>query len=315
MKIKRPFIPFGMLFGIIFSIIATSLVSLALSAEIQQSPQSFDTPEAAMTALIDAADHNDSAALTRLLGPGSEDIASTGSATEDKDRREEFARLAHEKSHLNLDASNPNRATFTVGNQESPFPVPLIHKNGKWMFDTATGRVEILAHRIGRNELDTMQACRGYVEAQLQYADKDHSGDGFLEYAQRLMSNPGKQDGLYWEGPAGSLIPKSFAEAAANYPEGSTKQTPYHGYYFHVLRSQGPDAQGGAFNYVVKGNMIGGFALVAWPAQYGVTGIMTFTVNHLGVVYEKDLGPNSAAIARQLPTFNPDKTWHPVDLE
>jgi hypothetical protein len=311
MKIQHPFIPFGILFGIM----ATGLVSLGLSAAIQQSPQSFDTPEAAMTALIDAADHNDSAALIKLLGPGSEDIASTGSTTEDKDRREEFVRLAHEKSHLNLDPANPNRATFTVGNQDSPFPVPLIHKNGKWMFDSATGRVEILAHRIGRNELDTMQACRGYVEAQLQYADKDHSGDGFLEYAQRLLSTPGKQDGLYWEGPSGSLIPKSFAEAAANYPEGPTKQTPYHGYYFHVLRSQGPDAQGGAFNYVVKGNMIGGFALVAWPAQYGVTGIMTFTVNHLGIVYEKDLGPNSAAIARQMPTFNPDKTWHQVDLE
>jgi hypothetical protein len=314
MNTKRSFI----LFGIVATSLVTGLVSIGLSAAIPQSPQSpqsFDTPEAAMAAMIDAADHNDSEALIKLLGPGSEDIASAGSVTEDKDRREEFARLAHEKSRVNLDPANPNRATFTVGNQESPFPVPLINKNGKWIFDTATGRVEILAHRIGRNELDTVQACRGYVEAQLQYADKDHSGDGFLEYAQRLLSNPGKQDGLYWEGTPGSLIPKSFAEAAANYPEGPTKQTPYHGYYFHVLRSQGPDAQGGALNYVVKGDMIGGFALVAWPAQYGVTGIMTFTVNHLGIVYEKDLGPNSATIARQMPSFNPDKTWHHVDLE
>lgn len=307
MKMQRSFILFG--------ILVTSLLSLGLSAAIQQSSQSFDTPEAAMAAMIDAADRNDGAAIVKLLGPGSEDIASTGSATEDKDNRAEFTRLAQERSRLSLDPANPNRATFTFGNQESPFPIPLMNKNGRWMFDTAKGRVEILAHRIGRNELDTVQACRGFVEAQLQYADKDHSGDGILEYAQRLLSNPGKQDGLYWEGAPGSLIPKSFAEAAANYPEGPTKQTPYHGYYFHVLRSQGPDAQGGVFNYVVKGDMIGGFALVAWPAQYGVTGIMTFTVNHLGIVYEKDLGPNSATIARQMPTFNPDKTWHRVDLE
>ena len=307
MKLKYSFILFGF--------VATSFLSLGLSAAIQQTPKSFDTPEAAMAAIIDAANQNDSSALIKLLGPGSDDIVSTGSAAEDKDRREEFVRLAHEKSRLNVDPANPNRATFTVGTQETPFPVPLLNKNGKWMFDTAAGRVEILAHRIGRNELDTVQACRGYVEAQLQYADKDHSGNGFLEYAQRLQSTPGKQDGLYWEGTSGSLIPKSFAEAAANYPEGPTKQTPYHGYYFHVLRSQGPEAQGGEFNYVVKGNMIGGFALVAWPAQYGVTGIMTFTVNHLGIVYEKDLGPNSASIARAMPSFNPDKTWHRVDLE
>jgi hypothetical protein len=311
MRIQHSFIRFGILFGVA----ATGLISLGLSAATQQSPQSFDTPQAAMAAMIDAASQNDSTALIKLLGPGSDDIVSTGAVAEDKDRREEFVRLAHEKSSVNVDPTNPNRATFTVGNQDSPFPVPLINKNGKWMFDTATGRVEILAHRIGRNELDTVQACRGYVEAQLQYADKDHSGNGFLEYAQRLLSNPGKQDGLYWDGTSGSLIPKSFAEAAANYPEGPTKQTPYHGYYFHVLRSQGPEAQGGAFNYVVKGNMIGGFALVAWPAQYGVTGIMTFTVNHLGIVYEKDLGPNSAAVGRAMPTFNPDKTWHRVDLE
>lgn len=307
MKMKLSFI--------VFSIASTTLTSFGLPAAIQQGPKSFDTPEAAMTAIIDAASQNDNTALIKLLGPGSDDIVSTGSAAEDKDRRDEFVRLAHEKNSLNVDPANPNRATFTVGNQDSPFPVPLINKNGKWIFDTAVGRIEILAHRIGRNELDTVQACRGYVEAQLQYADKDHSGDGFLEYAQRLLSTPGKQDGLYWEGTSGNLIPKSFAEAAANYPEGPTKQTPYHGYYFHVLRSQGPEAQGGAFNYVVKGNMIGGFALVAWPAQYGATGIMTFIVNHLGVVYEKDLGSNSATIARGMPTFNPDKTWHRVDLE
>ena len=300
---------------VLFGLVATGLMSLGLSAASQQSPKSFDTPEAAMAAIIDAASQNDSAAVVKLLGPGSDDIVSTGSAAEDKERREEFVRLAHEKSSLNVDPANPNRATFTVGNQDSPFPVPILNKNGKWTFDTAAGRVEILAHRIGRNELDTVQACRGYVEAQLQYADKDHSGDGFLKYAQRLLSTPGKQDGLYWEGTSGGLIPKSFAEAAANYPEGPTKQTPYHGYYSHVLRSQGPDAPGGALNYVVKGNMIGGFALVAWPAQYGVTGIMTFTVNHLGIVYEKDLGPDSATIARGMPSFNPDKTWRRVDLE
>jgi hypothetical protein len=281
----------------------------------QGGAQTFASPEEGMRSMIDAADRNDTAALLKLFGPGSEDIAATGNASEEKDRRAEFARLAHERAQVVLDPASPNRATLSIGNQDWPFPIPLVNRDGKWSFDTARGRIEILAHRIGRNELDTVDACRRYVEAQLEYADFDYSGNGFLEYAQRLLSNPSKQDGLYWEGAPGSLIPKAFAEAAANYPEGPTKQEPYHGYYFHVLRSQGPDAPGGEFNYVVKGNMFGGFALVAWPAQYGVTGIKTFIVNHLGIVYEKDLGSNTASLARQMPRFNPDKTWHRVELE
>jgi hypothetical protein len=176
--------------------------------------------------------------------------------------------------------------------------------------------MEILAHRIGENEVNAVEVCRGYVEAQTDYATQDRDKDGILQYAQKIVSTPGKHDGLYWEGDTESLVPKAFANAAAaNLTAGARKADRYHGYYFRVLKAQGPDADGGAFDYVVKSNMIGGFALVAFPAEYGVSGVKTFIVNHQGVVYGKDLGPNTAALAGQMTKFNPDKTWKPVDKE
>jgi hypothetical protein len=211
------------------------------------------------------------------------------------------------------DHDNPNRATIVVGDQNWPFPVALIHKNGQWSFDAANGRVEILARRVGRNELAAIDVCRAYVEAQMEYASRDRDGDGNLEYAQRIISSPGKKDGLYYEGEPENFAPKSFADAAAVLMQGQGKKpVPYHGYFFHILKAQGPDAQGGATDYVVKGEMIGGFALVAWPAEYGVSGVQTLIVNHRGIVYEKDLGPQTATLARQMTRFNPDKTWKPV---
>jgi hypothetical protein len=278
--------------------------------------RTFATPQEAVQATIDAAEHNDTAALLQLFGPQGKDIVESGDPAEDKDLRAEFVRSAHEKLQIEENRWTPDRVTFTVGEQEWPFPVPVIRRDGKWQLDSATGRLEILARRIGRNELNAMEVCRGYAEAQLEYAAAARDGDRVLKYAQRIDSTPGKQDGLYADGVPDTLVSRAFAEAAAaNLSAGGKKAEPYHGYYFRVLKSQGPDATGGAFDYVVNGKMIGGFALVAWPAEYGVSGIRTLLINHEGVVYEKDLGAATAIGARQMTRFNPDKSWERVVLE
>jgi hypothetical protein len=278
-------------------------------------PRSFASPQEAGQALVDACSHDDTAALLALFGTPGRDIVISGDTAEDSQGRSEFARRAGEKLSVEQDKGNPKRATLIVGSNDWPFPVPLVQSDGKWHFDAAMGRVEILARRVGRNEMNAIEVCRGYVEAQMQYAAQDHDHDGLLEYAQKIIASPGKKDGLYWEGEPDSMAPKSFADAAAALLMAGKKAVPYHGYYFHILRAQGPDAQGGAVDYVVKGKMIGGFALAAWPAEYGVSGVKTFVVNHHGVVYAKDLGTNSAAVARQMTRFNPDKTWKAVEGE
>jgi Protein of unknown function (DUF2950) len=287
-----------------------------MNAAPPESQQTFASPQEAAQALVNAAEQNDTAALLKLLGPGGKDIVQSGDAADDKAARGEFAVRAHAKLQVQPDKDNPNRAIVVVGDQNWPLPVPLIRKNGRWYFDAAVGRVEILARRVGRNELAAIDVCRGYVEAQMEYASRDRDANGVLEYAQHIISVPGKQDGLYYEGQSESLVPKSFADAAAVILQGQGKKpVPYHGYFFHILKAQGPDAQGGAMDYVVKGVMIGGFAMVAWPAEYGVSGIQTLIVNHQGVVYEKDLGAQTATLARALTRFNPDKTWKPVSGE
>jgi hypothetical protein len=302
-------------------ILRASLATLAagltlLEAAPQASQRTFSTPEAAAQALIEAAAQNDTAAMLKLFGPGGKDIVQSGDAADDKAMREQFAARAHARLQVEPDHDNPNRAILVVGDQNWPLPVPLIRKNGQWYFDAAIGRVEILARRVGRNELAAIDVCRGYVEAQMEYASRDRDAHGMLKYAQRIVSSPGKKDGLYYEGEPENLAPKSFADAAAALLQGQGKKpVPYHGYFFHILKSQGPDAQGGAMDYLVKGEMIGGFALVAWPAEYGVSGVQTLIVNHRGVVYEKDLGPQTATLARQMTRFNPDKTWKAVQGE
>jgi len=288
-------------------------VVAALAAGLQaaapkENQQTFATPQEAAQALIDATEHNDTATLLKVLGPDGKDIVVSGDPAEDTKHRAEFARSAHQK--LRIDQDNTLKTTLVIGEQEWPFPVPLVQKDGKWRFDSAKGRLEILARRIGRNELNAVDVCRGYVEAQQEYAAEDRDKDGILEYAQKIVSSPGKHDGLYWDGA--TIVPKSFAEAAESYAKEGHKLQPYHGYYFRVLKAQGPDAQGGALSYVVKGEMIGGFAMVAWPAEYGVSGIHSFIVNHHGIVYEKDLGAASATLAKQMTRFNPDKSWQPV---
>jgi hypothetical protein len=289
-------------------------MAMAQQAAPQGGQQTFGTPQEAAQAVINAAEHNDTAAMLKLFGPGGKDIVESGDPAEDKAHRAEFARTAHEKLKIDQDPSNPDRATLSIGAEDWPFPVPLVQKDGKWHFDAAAGKMEILAHRIGENEVNAVEVCRAYVEAQMEYAAQDHDKDGILEYAQKIVSSPGKRDGLYWEGASETLVPKAFADAAAaNMAEGAKKPDRYHGYYFRILKAQGPDAQGGALDYVVKGKMIGGFALVAYPAEYAVSGVKTFIVDHHGMVYEKDLGPTTGALARQMTRFNPDKSWKPVE--
>ena len=254
--------------------------------------------------------------MLKLFGPGSQDIVESGDAEEDRRMREEFTTRARAGMRVETEPGNANRATLVVGDNNWPFPIPLVRKDGRWHFDGAQGRMEVLARRIGRHELAAIDVCRGYVEAQMEYAVHDRDANGVLEYAQKIISTPGKKDGLYWEGEPGNLVPKSFADAAAAMLLAQGKKpVPYHGYYFHILKAQGPNASGGAMDYVVHGNMIGGFGLVAWPADYGVSGIKTFLVNHHGTVYEKDLGPATASLARATTRFNPDKTWKPVEGE
>ena len=300
-------------------ILRASLATLAMGlllppAEPQESQQTFSTPQAAAQALVEAAAQNDTAALLKLLGAGGKDIVQSGDAEDDKAARAEFAVRARAKLQVQPDRDNANHATIFAGDENWPFPVPLIRrKSGQWYFDAAQGRVEVLARRVGRNELAAIDVCRGYVEAQMEYASRDRNAHGTLEYAQQIVASPGQKHVLYYEGEPQNLVPKSFADAAAVLLQAQGKKpVPYHGYFFQILKAQGPDAEGGAMDYVVKGEMIGGFAMVAWPAEYGVSGVKTLIVNHHGVVYEKDLGSQTPALARQMTRFNPDKAWKPV---
>jgi len=272
-----------------------------------QTQKTFASAEAAADALIGAAQMKDVAQVAAIFGP-QKNILMSGDAGRDKGEMAEFAQLAQTKHRLQPDPMNHDRMVLFVGSQDWPFPVPLVRTNGQWSFDTGQGAFEIRARRIGANELDAIEICAGYVEAQQKYVKTDHNGDGIYEYAQRIMSSPGKEDGLYWAGASELLVPQRFAEASI-----PVQPKPYHGYYFRVLTSQGPDAPGGAHNYLAKTSMIGGFGLVAWPAEYGVTGVQTFIVNQDGVVYEKDMGKPASSTTQPVTTFNPVKLWTPVD--
>jgi hypothetical protein len=272
----------------------------------------FDSAEAAAQAVIDAAANHDTARLTAIFGPQAGGVLTCGNATEDRAEQTEFARLAHAKNRLEVSAMNPNRAVLAIGDEDWPFPVPIVRVNGKWSFDASQTPVEMHARRIGADELDAIEICHGYVDAQMKYASEDRDRDGMLEYAPHLAATPGRQDGLYWQGAPEPLIPAGFARAAWNGPQkGEAK--PYHGYYFRILDGQGPNATGGAHTYVVKDKMIGGFALVAWPAEYGVTGIHTFIVNQEGTVYQKDIEPIPGKPFPPVTRFDPDHSWKPVE--
>ena len=275
--------------------------------------QTFDTPEQAADAFIAAADKFDVAGLEKILGPGQEDLVTSGDAVQDRKRASEFAAQAREKKEISIDPKDPHHAILIVGKEDWPAPIPIVKHGGKWAFDAAAGRDELLRRRIGGNELDAIEICRGYVEAQYDYAFEKRQGYEVNQFAQRIISTPGKHDGLAWrnaDGTLGGPIGERIADAIE---EGyTTKSQPYHGYYFKVLKGQGPAAPNGAMDFVIKGVMIGGFALVAAPAQYGSSGIKTFIVSHSGVVYEKDLGPSTLEEFKKMQRFNPDKTWTPV---
>jgi hypothetical protein len=277
--------------------------------------RSFDTPRQAAEALVKAAAKFDVAAIVQIFGPDAEDILFTGEPLRDRQRAADFAAQANEKKRISVDPKSGDRAVLIVGKEDWPFPVPLVKKGGKWSFDLQAGRRELLYRRIGANELDAITICRGYVEAQYQYALKKREGYQVHQYAQRLISTPGTQDGLAWQtpdgtwgGPVGENVARAIAQGYT-----ASRSEPFHGYYFKLLKGQGPAAPLGAMDFVVKGVMIGGFGLAAAPAEYEVTGVKTFIVSYEGIVYQKDLGPNTLEIFQNMKLYNPDKTWQRTD--
>jgi Protein of unknown function (DUF2950) len=281
------------------------------TATSQPKQKEFDTAKQAADALIQVASNFDVAAAKEILGPDSEDIVSSEDPVQDKNRAAAFAEKAKEKTSIEIDKKDPNRATVVVGNDDFPLPIPIVKNKGKWSFDTKVGREEILNRRVGANELNAIEICRGFVEAQHEYAQEKHDDSKVNQYAQHILSTPGKHDGLAWknadgtwEGPVGEEVGKALEEGYK-----AERGTPYHGYYFKVLKGQGPAAPMGEMDFVVGGAMIGGFALAAAPAEYRVTGVETFIVGPDGVVYEKDLGPDTLKTFQSMDRYNPDKTW------
>jgi hypothetical protein len=281
-----------------------------------QRPKGFATPQQAADDLIKATAAYDVPELMAIFGPDGEDLISSDDPVRDKNNAAAFAQEAGAAHTVKVDPSKPNLATIIVGQEQWPLPVPLVKKNAKWYFDAKSGRQEILFRRIGANELDAIQVCRGFVEAQLEYASQIHDNSGINQYAQKIFSSPGKQDGLYWKtaagssaGPIGEVVAKALAEGY------SVGKPGFHGYYFKILKGQGPAAPMGRLNYVIEGVMIGGFALAAVPVEYRVTGVKTFIVNNDGIVYQKDLGPNSLNIVKTMELYNPDPSWHRTNDE
>jgi hypothetical protein len=296
-------------FRTLISLVAAGLATSALSAS-PAAPKAFGSAQEAADALVAAAAADDVPALLGIFGSDGKALVSSGDDVQDRNDLAGFARMAREKIAVIPDPKDPHRASLAIGPDAWPFPVPLVEKGGKWTFATKSGLREVVDRRIGSNELDAIEICHGYVEAQKDYASEDRNGNGVLEYAQRTISTPGMRDGLVWKNPDGTLDgPVSEAIARAISEGYSDRTKPFHGYHFRILKGQGPSARGGALDYVIGGKMIGGFALVAWPASYRVSGVKTFLVNHDGVVFEKDLGKDSGAIASKMTRFDPDKTW------
>jgi Protein of unknown function (DUF2950) len=290
---------------------------VASPAAAARGPQTFGTPEEAADALIKAADKFDVPALIRIVGRDGEDVVLTGEFAQDRERAREFAAKADEEKHVTLDSKTAGRAILFVGDDDWPFALPIVKRGKGWSFDAAAGRDELFNRRIGSNELDAIEICRGFVEAQFDYAYRKHSGYEVPQYAQNVISSPGTQDGLAWknaDGTWGGPVGEKIAEAIAQgYNMTAQPPEPYHGYFFKVLKGQGPHAPLGAMDFVVKGAMIGGFALVAAPAEYGESGFNTFMVSNTGVVYQKDLGPATLDIFQKMELFDPDKSWTRVE--
>ena len=326
MKIRETNVVLNALF-VAATIVTCGAMATLSEAQTQQSPkpstaaapapapsgQAFATPKEAADALIQAASNFDVPALLKILGKGSEDIVASKDTTQDRNRALAFAAKAKEKQEVVIDPKNKAAANLNVGDDNWPFPLPIVQRNGKWYFDTKAGQDEILRRRIGANELDVITICRGYDDAQQEYALQIHDNSGVNQYAQRIVSSPGKHDGLAWQNPDGTWGGPVGEGAAKAIAEGFAQGEPFHGYYFKALKGQGPAARLGTLDYVAEGAMIGGFAMVAWPAEYRVTGVQTFIVSWDGVVYQKDLGPNTAKIASAMERYDPDKTWRETD--
>lgn len=294
---------------------SSSVITKAQSAN-GSGPKQFATAEHAAEAIISAAEVYDEATLKEILGPGNYDLIHSGEPVQGRETAMEFGKLGRAKKTLVVDKRNPRLVLMSIGDEDWPFPLPIVKKGAKWSFDSAAGRQEILYRRIGRNELDAIEICEEYVEAQHEYASQKRNGAPVNQYAQQILSSPGKQDGLAWRNADGTPGGPVGEEIAAIIARGYTdKLAPYHGYYFKVLKGQGPAAPLGQLDYVVNGYMIGGFALIAYPSMHRVTGVKTFMVSNDGVVYEKDLGPNTSEIAKTIELFNPDATWKPVANE
>jgi len=293
----------------------TAATVILASVSTASARQSFKSPEDAVAALVSATKDNWPKGVMNVLGKDGADIVSSGDKVADDTMREKFL-AAYEARHQ-VSMEGDNKAVVIIGPNDFPFPIPLTRKGASWQFDTAAGRLEILYRRIGRNELNAIQACLAYVDAQNEYANKDRTGAGSATYAQRIVSRAGKKDGLYWpatpgedESPLGEVV----AQAAAEGYDVGGGRIPFHGYYYKILTRQGSMAAGGEVDYVVRGKMIGGFALVAYPADYGNSGVMTFVVNYAGTVFQKDLGERTERLAGRMTSFNPDQTWKKVDV-
>lgn len=298
----------------LFALIASLVV---LTACAPAKPKTFATPEAAVQGLIDAAQTGEVKPVLKVLGEDAKPLVESGDPVADKNGREEFVERFKEVN--SLDKTNPESITLEVGADKWPFPFPLVKSDGGWHFDSAAGAEEIINRRVGENELDTIQSCLAYVDAQREYYQRNPQKDPMLHYASRLISTEGKKDGLYW--PAGeneeqSPLGEGFAQARAEGYEpkaGTMKGMPFHGYIYRVVTQQGPNAPGGAYDYLVNDQLLGGFAVVAFPAEYGNSGVMTFIVNHDGVVYSQDLGPDTAKLALAIDKFDPASPWKKED--
>jgi hypothetical protein len=310
----------SLLLGVMLVIGITTPMAAEEPSVAAEQPQgkAFTSPEEAVKALLDACKRNDTQELLSIFGPEGKDIVSSGDAVSDKAQRARFVENYEAKNRL--EQKNPETTILCVGKEDLPLPVPIVKKGDKWYFDSAAGKEEILNRRIGRNELSVIASMHAYVDAQREYAARKGSGaDPLVEYAQKFLSDKGKKNGLYWpakEGeeisPLGPLVAQATKEG---YQKKKDAPTPYHGYYYKILKAQGKNAPGGAYDYVVNGKMILGFALVAWPAEYGNSGIMTFIVNQDNIVYQKDLGQDTAKVASALKTYDPDDTWKKAEKD
>jgi len=319
MFLNRPNSKRGRINCVGFAMVIVSMIAIIVSfqgaaaADLKQ--KTFKSPDEAVKALIESVRAKDKEELLAIFGPSGKEIISSGDEVADRKMGERFVKAYEEANKVVTESDT--KMVLHVGKEDYPFPIPIVKKGELWFFDTQAGKEEILNRRIGRNELSTIQVCLAYVDAQREYARRDREAGGLKEYAQKFISEKGKKDGLYWEtkggeeqSPLGPFVVNAIKEG---YTKKGDKPIPYHGYYYKILKAQGKNAADGGYDYIVRGKMIGGFALVAYPAEYGVSGVMTFIVNHDGVVFEKDLGKQTEKLAGAMKKFNPDKTWKKVE--